>query len=186
MAGLKLNLGCGAKRLPGYVNVDRVGNPDVTHDLETFPWPWADDSVSEILLVHVLEHLGQAPATFLSIMMEMYRVCEARAKIRVVVPHHRHDHFAADPTHVRAITPLGLTLFSQRLNREWLAKGASNTPLGLHLGVDFEVLQTTYKPSAHWYRLHPEPQVDSKLLLAESALYNNLVEELDILLDVIK
>src|SRR6516162_1537826 len=59
MAGLKLNLGCGDKRIPGYINVDKFSNPDLKHDLETFPWPWPDDSVSEILLIHVLEHLGQ-------------------------------------------------------------------------------------------------------------------------------
>jgi hypothetical protein len=32
MAGLRLNLGCGARRLDGYLNVDRCGTPDVTHD----------------------------------------------------------------------------------------------------------------------------------------------------------
>ena len=57
---LRLNLGCGDKILPGYVNVDvveaRAGmKPDVIcdmHDLSLF----ADACADEILSVHVVEH----------------------------------------------------------------------------------------------------------------------------------
>ena len=57
---LRLNLGCGDKILPGYVNVDvaeaRAGKrPDVLCDLHRLT-PFADDSVDEILAVHVVEH----------------------------------------------------------------------------------------------------------------------------------
>ena len=60
---LKLNLGCGQHHREGYINVDKYGSPDILHDLETFPWPWRDNSVKEILLYHVLEHLGQAESS---------------------------------------------------------------------------------------------------------------------------
>ena len=57
---IKLNLGCGDKILPGYINVDvvteRAGNkPDVNcdiRDLNLFESNYAD----EILAVHVVEH----------------------------------------------------------------------------------------------------------------------------------
>jgi hypothetical protein len=55
MNGLRLNLGCGAKKLSGFVNVDKFGEPDLKYDLEVFPWPWDNNSVVEILLNHVLE-----------------------------------------------------------------------------------------------------------------------------------
>ena len=51
MSELRLNLGCGMKRIDGYLNVDRFGEPDLRHDLEVVPWPWPDDSVNEILLI---------------------------------------------------------------------------------------------------------------------------------------
>ena len=186
MNGLRLNLGCGMNRLDGYVNVDSHGDPDVRFDLEATPWPWADDSVSEVLLKHVLEHLGREASVYLEIMKELYRVCHDGARIRIMVPHPRHDHFLNDPTHVRAVTADGMTLFSQRLNRHWIAQGFSHSPLGLYLGIDFEVMQVTNKPSPLWFVLHPERPVDNKALAYEGALLNNLIEEIEMTLLPVK
>ena len=52
--------------------------------------------------------------------------------------------------------------------------------------MDFELVATHYKPSSHWFRLHPEPEIDWELLHAESALYNNLIQEIYMKLQVIK
>ena len=69
---LKLNLGCGFNQLQTYINVDKFPgcNPDQVIDLEKTPWPWPDNSASEICMNHVLEHLGQNPEVFLSIVKE--------------------------------------------------------------------------------------------------------------------
>ena len=186
MNGLKLNLGCGEKRIPGYINVDKYGSPDIKHDLESFPWPWETNSVSDIILIHVLEHLGKDVETYFGIFKEMYRICNNGAKIKIIVPHFRHQFFYDDPTHVRVVTPLGLQLFSQKLNKLWVEKGAANSPLGLYLDINFELKQTVIKPSEDWFRLHPDKNVDVRLLQQESNIYNNLIEEYDMLLQVRK
>lgn len=56
---LRLNLGCGDKILPGYMNVDvapgRAGKvPEIISDLRALPFD--GDSADEILSVHVIEH----------------------------------------------------------------------------------------------------------------------------------
>tara|TARA_Y100001968_G_scaffold191281_1_gene175271 strand:- start:131 stop:691 length:561 start_codon:yes stop_codon:yes gene_type:complete len=186
MNNLKLNLGCGETRIPGYLNVDKYGNPDIKQDLECFPWPWEPDSVEEIKLIHVLEHLGQDKDIYFGIFKEMYRICKHGAKIFISVPHFRHQFFFDDPTHVRAVTPLGLELFSKKANKKWIKNGASNSPLGLYLDVDFELKQTGLKPSSDWFRLHPDKNVDIQLLVQESQIYNNLIEQYDMVLEVIK
>ena len=184
--GLRLNLGCGERHFQGFINVDKYGCPDLKVDLETFPWPWEDDSTVEIRLIHVLEHLGQTTDVYLEIFKEMHRICRHGAHIMIKVPHYRHQFFFDDPTHVRAVTPLGLQLFSQAMNRDWIKAGYANSPLGIYLGIDFELKQTYYKPSPDWFRLHPEKPVDIDLLIRESNIYNNLVEELEMHLVAIK
>ena len=116
----------------------------------------------------------------------MYRVCKHGSEIRIVVPHFRHQFFYDDPTHVRVVTPLGLQLFSKKLNQIGIKKGAANSPLGLYLNIDFELKKTVIKPSQDWFRLHPEQNVDINLLQQESSIYNNLIEQYDMTLEVIK
>ncbi len=186
MQGLKLNLGCGAKKIDGYINVDKYGDPDFKYDLEVFPWPWIDNSVKEIKLIHVLEHLGEQTDVYLEIIKEIYRVCAPGAIIYIKVPHYRHEYYFDDPTHVRVITPNGLKLFSQRINRETIEKGGSNSLLGMNLGVNFEIVKTKRIPSLDWFKLHPNGLTDSKQIELETSIFNNMIEEYEIHLEVIK
>ena len=114
---MKLNLGCGNKLLKGYINLDKFNyyKCDVTHDLEKFPYPFKNDSVNEILLSHVLEHIGQQPDTFINIIKELYRICTNNALIIINVPYPRYEEFLSDPKHVRPITILGLSLLIKNL-----------------------------------------------------------------------
>ena len=113
---MRLNLGCGFNKSTGYVNVDssKLCAPDVLHNLEQTPWPWEDSSVDEIVMRHVLEHLGATTDVYFSVLREMYRVCRPDARITIVVPHPRHDDFLHDATHVRAVTLEGLSMFSRK------------------------------------------------------------------------
>jgi len=60
----KLNLGCGANKVVGCINVDMYGNPDIKHNLDEYPYPFENDSVDEIYAFHLLEHLS-SPLGFL-------------------------------------------------------------------------------------------------------------------------
>jgi len=184
--GLKLNLGSGQNPRPGFVNVDKFGEPEFRCDLEVFPWPWPDNSVSEVLMSHVLEHLGADADTFIGIMKELYRVCEPGAKIRIAVPHPRHDHFIGDPTHVRPITPDVLKLFSRSKNLEWKKLGNANTPLALYHGVDFEISGVEYlldEPYSSDFRNGKIKEEELEGLLRK---HNNVASEIHITLDVVK
>ncbi len=105
---MKLNLGCGYNKLDGYVNVDSDPNcePDTLADIED-SLPFEDNSVDEIVLNHVLEHLGQTTKVYFHVWKEMYRVLKDGALVLINVPHHNHDNFHHDATHVRKVTPLG-------------------------------------------------------------------------------
>ena len=174
---LKLNLGCGNRKMAGFVNVDCVAvcQPDMVVNLEATPWPWDDNSVDEIKLVHVLEHLGQSTEVFLAIVREMYRVCRAGARIEIIVPHPRHDSFLGDPTHVRPVTVQMLSLFDQRLNRQWAAVGAANTPLGVILEVDFEVETFVHALESDWQQKLSSGAISEAELAQAVRQYNNVI-----------
>jgi hypothetical protein len=141
---MKLNLGCGFNKPDGFVHVDMFDEcqPDIVHNLETFPYPFEESSVDEILFNHSLEHIGQQSSVFLKIMQEVYRICRDDAVIKINVPHPRHDNFISDPTHVRAITPMTLHLFDLELNKHWQKIKAANSPFAIYLGVNFKLLST--------------------------------------------
>lgn len=183
---IKLNLGCGENHKPGYVNVDKFGKPDILFDLETFPWPWEDNSVHEILLYHVLEHLGQITEVYLGIIRELYRICAPGAKIHINVPHPRHDSFINDPTHVRAVTIESLGLFSKKKNRQWVEGGFANSPLGLYLDVDFELVDTIIVLDPLWQKKLNDNEVSETQVREAISKYNNVLVETQMTLQAIK
>jgi hypothetical protein len=183
---LKLNLGCGQNLLPGYLNVDKFGQPDLRCDLEAFPWPWSNNTVDEIVMNHVLEHLGETKEIYLGIFQELYRVCKPNAVIKIAVPHPRSDDFINDPTHVRAVTPESLQLFSQRNNRLWAEMNAPNSPLGLYLDVDFEITQISYTLTEPWLSQHRDGKINDEELWQIAQQFNNVFKQVYVELTVIK
>lgn len=185
---MNLNLGCGSKIYDDYVNVDKFDlyDIDIQHDLEKFPYPFDDNSVEEIILSHVLEHIGQDPAIFIKILKEFYRICKNQALINISVPHPRHDDFISDPTHVRPITVTGLSLFDKAHNEEWERIGAANTPLGLIHNLNFKIESVSYKIEDDIMSKFKEGQIDQQRFDFMIKHYNNIIKQIDIKWRVIK
>lgn len=177
---MKLNLGCGSFRIDGFINVDKHKSKatDLEFDLETFPWPWHDNSAKEVVLNHVLEHLGASAEMYLNVIKELWRICANGAVIHIAVPHPRHDHFLCDPTHVRAITVESLALFDQELNRQWLANGNANTPLGIYTGVNFKITNWSITLDEPWQTQYETKKISQRDLDFVLKHYNNIANEI--------
>ena len=185
---MRLNLGCGEARMDGYLNVDKEAQckPDKIQDLEVFPWDFKDNSVDQIILSHVLEHLGQTSQTYLLIMRELYRICKAEAKIDIKVPHPRHDDFITDPTHVRPILPGQFYMYSKKQNKEWREQGVANTPLADYLDIDFEVEDVTWVLDNRWLQRLQDGKITSEELAEKAEHEFNIIKEVHIQLKVVK
>lgn len=187
---MKLNLGCGSRHLEGWLNIDTVAalQPDRVMDLERTPWDLPTDSAEEVLLNHVLEHLGASTGSFLGVMGELYRVCRDGALIRINVPHPLHEHYRTDPSHVRPITPQTLSMFSQAECDQAAAVASPMTPWAHILGVDFELASVEYVADAHTETLLRERGLlrpdDKAADFAE--IFANLIAEIRIELRVRK
>ena len=152
---MKLNLGCGNDIREGYVNVDKYAEAaDQMVDLEVLPWPWETNSVKEVLLRHVLEHLGQSTDLYLGIIKELYRVCAPGAAVIIEVPHPLHPDYLGDPTHCRPVTVEGLSLFNLDYANQLIAAKSIGTPLAYYMGVDFVVMENIEYWDHHRNILH--------------------------------
>jgi predicted SAM-dependent methyltransferase len=85
---VKLNLGCGDKHLPGYLNVDIVESrrglrPDVICDIRDLK-PFDGASVDEVLAVHVIEHVHRWEVE--GVLVEWARVLKSGGKIVLETP----------------------------------------------------------------------------------------------------
>ena len=185
---MKLNLGCGKKYIDGWVNVDFYDDSkcDVKHDLEKFPWPWEDGSVSEIEIIHTLEHLGADWKVYIKILQEMYRISEDDATINVHVPSPWHWNYISDPSHVRPVTPDGLNLFSKEHCQKCIDDGMSETPFAMIYNIDLRVHDVDWTFDQMWQNKLDRGEVQQSQMRELHSMYRNVVTEFQIPLAVVK
>ena len=102
-----LNLGCGKTRIPGSIGVDTVkieNYVDVVHNLDITPYPFRDNSVDEIHLYHVIEHLHDP----IKKIEEMHRILKPKGVLHLRAPHFSSLGAFTDLTHIR---PFAYTSF---------------------------------------------------------------------------
>jgi SAM-dependent methyltransferase len=93
----KLNLGGGKKTVKNTLNVDMYDGQscDIRHDLNVFPYPFRDNSVSYCILDNVLEHLDDP----ILVLKELHRILAPNGTAEIFVPYFRHGGAYQDPTH---------------------------------------------------------------------------------------
>jgi len=81
---LKLHIGCGTRRLPGYVNIDHRPEvePDKVMDAMHLVYEFGEDSADEVYACHLLEHFKR-PSSFLA---ECHQVLRYHGVLRLSVP----------------------------------------------------------------------------------------------------
>jgi len=185
---VKLNLGCGFDRREGWLNVDSFPEckPDQLLDIEATPWDLTTDGFYEVLMKHVLEHVGADFKVFAAVMRELWRVSETGGLVEIHVPHVRHDTFWSDPTHVRAFTPLTFQMMSKRQNRAWMEARANYTMLAFVMDVDFEVESVSQVYDPAWWAKVERGEMTREALREEAAKSWNVARELQVRLRVVK
>jgi len=112
-SGIRLDIGCGANKMPGFVGIDilPLKGVDIVWDLETFPWPLPDECVITATASHVLEHINPHKGVFIGVMNEVWRVLKKDGQFAFVVPHASSHGYQQDPTHCNMINETTMHYF---------------------------------------------------------------------------
>lgn len=141
---LKLDLGCGKNKRAGFIGVDMNGfdGVDVVCDLRD-KWKWEDDSISEVVSSHFIEHLTSEER--IHFVNELYRVLKPSAKATIITPSWSSNRAYGDLTHQ---WPPVSEFWYYYLSKAWRT---TNAPHNDGYTCDFE---------ATWgYSTHPDLQV---------------------------
>lgn len=96
---LNLDIGCGETPREGFKGIDISSDvkPDYCLDIRKTPWPFKNESVSEVHCSHFLEHLdGMERISFFN---ELYRVMKTGATALFITPAPFTHRYMQDPTH---------------------------------------------------------------------------------------
>lgn len=80
----------------------------MVHDLNIMPYPFADNSIEEIIADNILEHLDDVVV----VMEELYRVCRNGAIIKISLPYYKSSGAFSDPTHKHFFTENSFQCFT--------------------------------------------------------------------------
>lgn len=128
---LKLDIGCGKSKKPGFLGVDAIAfvGVDLVHDMRQ-PWPWADNSVDEVHCSHFVEHLTNVER--IHFWNELGRVMKPAGKTpdkifaRIICPHWSNSCAYGDPTHQ---WPPMSDWAVYYLNKNWRDANAPHVPI---------------------------------------------------------
>jgi len=117
-SGIRLDIGCGEQKQPGFVGYDRQALPgvEIVHDWNVFPWPLPDGCVLTAIASHVIEHVSPIDGHFIRWMDELWRVCKAGAEVAIAFPHGSSQRYLQDPTHCGAHNEDTFFYFDPRYN----------------------------------------------------------------------
>lgn len=112
-SGIRLDLGCGEQKQPGFVGIDMEAyeGVDIVHDLEEFPFPLPDECVILATASHLLEHINPHKGVFINFMNEVWRIMKPGGEFAFVVPYAGSPGYWQDPTHVNPINRNTLAYF---------------------------------------------------------------------------
>ncbi len=112
-----INFGCGTTTMKGALNIDCVKLPNVDQvvDFGKFPYPFPDNSIDEIHMYFVLEHLND----HFKVIKEIYRILKRGGKVYIRVPHFSGVYAWGEFTHKRGYALGSFDIFEESHERSY-------------------------------------------------------------------
>jgi len=181
----KLNLGCGANKIDGFVNVDKSSlvNPDEVVNLNVFPWKWKNNEFGHIVAKDILEHID---GSFTDIVKEMYRISDNGAIWEIQFPHWRCDNSLNDPDHKRLITLGMFELFNKNSLIERIRQKQSDSLLAFEEDIDIQVCDVIFEYTGTFLERIKSKSISEEELQFSLNHLNNVAHSVKVLIQVHK
>lgn len=152
-----LDVGCGRDKIPGAIGIDiaPTSAADVQHDLNTYPWPFPDNSFDVLVMRNVIEHV----ADVVKLMEEAHRLLLPGADLFITTPHFSSLYSYQDPTHVRHLAYDSLEYFTDKTKHSnfYSTKRFAIAGRGIDFGKSFPfsfIARSLFAISPHKYEKH--------------------------------
>lgn len=138
------------------IDIAKTEAADYVHNLNIYPWPFADNSVDKARCSHYIEHIPhQNPYDdsgvdgFIEFGNELHRILKPGAQCEFWAPYYTSMRAWQDPTHHRAITDRSFLYW----NQDWLVQNGLD-----HYGVtaDFDFSFGYNFSDPYWVTAHEE------------------------------
>lgn len=131
---MKINLGCGNKKIDGFIGIDKFpcDAVNIIADIEN-RLPLEDNSVSEIYMDNVIEHIKDIPA----LMSEVHRVSKNNALLTIITPHYSSISSWRDPTHIHHLAYDSMNHFEKKSVAHYMGGGFTILRRKLSFGGGF-------------------------------------------------
>jgi SAM-dependent methyltransferase len=114
---MKINIGCGHRVLPGYINVDKYpANQSVMFGDVERGLSFDDGAASHILLDNVIEHIADIPTA----LAECARILSPGGTLRIITPHFSSASSWRDPTHVHHLSFFSLDYLNSEHRQNYM------------------------------------------------------------------
>ena len=183
---MKIDLGCGYNKQPGYIGIDRFETPDanIVCDINE-GIPLEDNTVEYVMASHFLEHVDDLMKT----MKEIYRVCKHKAIVCIAAPYHNTSLNMANPYHKQVFNEHTARFFTKAENEfipeeEYVFPHARQWALGesdnRSLDIDFRCVRMEFFYFPEYRHLSEEEKRKARQSLI------NVVDEILLHLVVVK
>jgi SAM-dependent methyltransferase len=160
---MKLDIACGDNKKEGFTGIDiaKTNSTDIVHDLNSYPWPFENNSIEEIWCSHYIEHTPD----LMKFMNEVCRIMKPGAQATFISPYYTSIRCWQDPTHLRAISENTYYYY----NKGWREL---NKLEHYPITADFNIVQWAHSWNADWASRSQEAK---NFALKH---YNNVVDDL--------
>ncbi|MVO98118.1 class I SAM-dependent methyltransferase [Paenibacillus lutrae] len=175
---MKIDLGCGTRKHPGFIGLDRIALPgvDVECDLNN-GIPLEDHSVDFVMASRSLEYIED----LMGIMREIYRVCRHKAIVCILAPYAHTSYHLTNPyfrsyfdEHLPRYLTDEMYLYDPLQENQYFIEPLAGINREGNSEIDFRLLQCEfyYMPSYQ----SPIYEEEDKRVLRQSSL--NVVDEI--------